>query len=183
MDSGDELAVLALVAERLDAAGFPYMVSGSVAMNYYAQPRMTRDIDIVVALEPADAGRIQSLFEADFICEAGAIREAIDRRGTFNLIHRDWVIKVDVIVRKDTPYCREELARRRRVRSRSLELSIVSPEDLVLSKLDWAKDSRSELQLGDVRNPLVSVPDLDASYLDRWAAELGVADLLAEVSA
>jgi hypothetical protein len=183
VDSGDELAVLALVAERLDAAGLPYMVSGSVAMNYYAQPRMTRDIDVVVALEPADAGQVHSLFEADFICESEVIREAIERRGMFNLIHREWVIKVDVIVRKDTPYRRQELARRRRVRMRSLELSIVSPEDLVLSKLDWARDSRSELQLGDVRNLLASVPDLDGRYLDHWAAELGVADLLASVRA
>jgi hypothetical protein len=180
VEPGDELAVLALVAERLDAAGLSYMVSGSVAMNYYAQPRMTRDIDIVVALEPAHASQIQSLFEADFICEASAICEAIARRGMFNLIHKEWVIKVDIIVRKDTPYRREELARRRRVRLRSLELSVVSPEDLVLSKLDWARESRSELQLRDVRNLLTSVPDLDGSYLDLWAAELGVTELLAE---
>ncbi len=183
VDPGDELSVLALVAERLDAAGLPYMVSGSVAMNYYAQPRMTRDIDIVVALEPPNATQIQTLFEADFICELDAIREAIDRRGMFNLIHREWVIKVDIIVRKDTPYRREEMARRRRVRLRSLELAIVSPEDLVLSKLDWARESRSELQFRDVRNIVAAVPDLDERYLERWAAELGVTGLLAEARA
>jgi len=57
----------------------------------------------------------------------------------------------------------------------------VAAEDLLLSKLYWAKDSRSELQLGDVRNLIACVPDLDWSYIDHWAAHLSVTTLLAEV--
>jgi hypothetical protein len=99
------------------------------------------------------------------------------------MIHTPTVIKVDVIVRKDTPYRRLEFDRRRTIAVDGHTIWIVSAEDLVLSKLVWAKPSRSELQLRDVRNLIGCVPDLDWSYLERWAADLNVADLLAEMRA
>jgi hypothetical protein len=157
------------------------MVSGSVATSYYAQPRMTRDIDVVVALEPADADRVATLFADEFYCDVEVIRDAARQRAMFNLIHTELVVKVDFIVRKDSAYRRTEFKRRRRVRIAGFETWIVSAEDLVLSKLVWAKPSRSELQLGDVRNLIVSVTDLDWPYLERWAADLDVLELLEEV--
>jgi hypothetical protein len=90
---------------------------------------------------------------------------------------------VDFIVRKDIPYRREEFSRRRRAEIGGHSVWIVSPEDLILSKLAWAKTSRSEMQLRDVRQLLVSGPSVDQEYLDRWAAELTVTDLLREVRA
>lgn len=177
----DEVAVLKIVAQRLDALRIPYMLSGSMAMNYYAQPRMTRDIDIVIALDPADAEPVARLFAADFVCEVDAVRDAARRRGMFNIIHCEWVVKVDFVVRKDLPYRHEEFARRRRVVVEGTEIAIVTPEDLLLSKLHWAKNSQSELQLRDARNLVASVTDLDWAYLDRWAGELTVTALLAAV--
>ena len=86
------------------------------------------------------------------------MRNAVAERGTFNLIHTALVLKVDCVVRKDSEYRREEFRRRRRVpRSTSSRCSLVAPEDLIISKLDWARESRSEVQLTDVRNLLASV--------------------------
>jgi hypothetical protein len=135
----EELEVLRTVAGRLDAADIPYMLTGSMALNYYAVPRMTRDIDLVVELGPGDADRLVQLFEHDFYVEPEAVRRAIAAQGIFNLIHDAHVIKVDCVVRKDTEYRREEFARRRRVDIAGQPLSIVAPEDLVISKLDWAR--------------------------------------------
>ncbi len=177
----DETEVLKLVAQRLDAAGIAYMVSGSMAMNYYAQPRMTRDIDIVIDLAPADAERVAALFAPDFVCEVDAVRDAARQRGMFNVIHAEWVVKVDFMVCKDVPYRREELARRRRVTIQGQEVAIVAPEDLLLSKLYWAKDTRSEMQLRDARNLIASLPGLDWTYIERWAPALSVSALLAAV--
>jgi hypothetical protein len=161
----EELAVLKLVAARLDGAGIPHMVSGSTAMNYYAEPRMTRDIDIVVELGPADVERVEALFSPDFYCDAEMVRDAVARRGMFNVIHRDAVVKVDFIVRKDTPYRQMEFSRRRSVSVDDARIWLVAAEDLVLSKLEWAKDSRSELQRRDVRNLIDCVAALDWPYL------------------
>ncbi len=103
----EQFDVLKLVADRLQHAGIAYMISGSTAMNYYAQPRLTRDIDLVVALGLEDVERVTNLFAEDFYVDADAVRQAIAQRGMFNLIHYDHVVKVDCIVRKDTPYRHE----------------------------------------------------------------------------
>ena len=132
----DELDILRIVTERLDAAGIPYMLTGSMAGNYYAVPRMTRDIDLVVELSARDEERVCALFEADFYVERDAVKAAIADRGAFNLIHEDRVVKVDCLVRKDTEYRREEFRRRRRVAVEGMRLYIVTPEDLIISKLE-----------------------------------------------
>jgi hypothetical protein len=159
------------------------MVSGSMALSFYAQPRMTRDVGIVVDLEAGDADRVAALFMGDFLCEREAVRDAVRRRTMFNIIHGESIVKVDFIVRKDSPYRREELDRRRSVDVGGARVWMVSAEDLLLSKLHWAKDSRSELQLRDARTLIACRPDLDWAYVDRWAGELSVSALLAEVRA
>ena len=178
----EELEVLRLVTGRLESARIPYMVTGSIAANYYAVPRMTRDIDLVVELSADDTDRVCALFEADFYVDRDAVRGAIAERGIFNLIHQAYVLKVDFIIRKDSDYRRAEFARRRRVTVDSQGFFIVAPEDLIISKLDWARDTRSETQLADVRNLLASIPDLDFQYLARCTDQLGLGHLYREVA-
>jgi hypothetical protein len=177
----EQLDVLKLVAERLQRAEIAYMISGSIALNYYSQPRLTRDIDIVVALKLEDAERVTNLFAADFYIDAEAVRAAIAQLGMFNIIHYDHVMKVDFIVRKDTPYRHEEFARRSAVEIDGVTMWLVTAEDLLLSKLVWTAESRSEIQLQDVRNLIRSVADLDWTYIERWGSELMVVELLREV--
>jgi hypothetical protein len=111
----EELEVLKTVARRLDEARIGYMLTGSIALNYYALPRMTRDIGVVVELGPDAAARLIQLFETDFYVDPDAVRRAIATCGMFNVIHDRFVVKVDFVVRKDSEYRREEFARRRRV--------------------------------------------------------------------
>jgi hypothetical protein len=177
----EQLDVLKLVTERLQRADIAYMISGSIALNYYAQPRLTRDIDIVVALRREDAERVINLFAEDFYIDADAVRNAIAQLGMFNIIHYDHVVKVDFIVRKDTPYRQEEFARRSAVEIDGATMWLVTAEDLLLSKLVWAAESHSEMQLQDVRNLIKSVADLDWTYIERWADALTVGEVLREV--
>lgn len=152
------------------------MLTGSVAMSYYAQPRMTRDIDIVVALHPTHAEGMSRLFGAGYYISQEAVNDAIRRGSMFNIIHLESVIKVDMIVLGKTPFDDSEFGRRLNVTLGDFETTIISREDLVLAKLLWAKDSGSELQLRDVRNLLMGA--CDKTYLQWWAAELGVKDVL-----
>jgi hypothetical protein len=176
----EELEVLTIVAGRLEAAAIAYMVTGSFAANYYAVPRMTRDIDLVVELATGDADRFCTLFESDFYLDRTAVRGAIASRGAFNLIHLAHVVKVDCIVRRDSEYRLTEFARQRRGRIEGHEIALVAPEDLIISKLDWMRETRSEVQLADVRNLLRSVPDLDRQYLEHWLNRLGLDALYRE---
>jgi hypothetical protein len=178
----EELEVLKIVTGRLDRAGLPYMVTGSMALNYYAVPRMTRDIDLVVEISPADTERLCALFQDDFYLEPETVRDCVSRAGTFNLIHTRLVVKVDMVVRRTGDYRRTEFSRRRQVSLDDHAFFIVAPEDLVISKLEWARQGRSEVQLGDVRNVLQSVAGLDRAYLERWIAHLGLELLYREVA-
>mgnify|MGYP001578637944 CR=1 FL=1 len=177
----EQLEVLKTVARRLEDAGIPYMVSCSTAMNFYAQPRMTRDIDIVIQVGERDAARVAGLFSKDFFVDEQDVKDAIRALGMFNVIHQDSVVKVDFIIRKGTPYRLMEFQRRRRVDLPGFQVMVVAPEDLLLSKLDWAKESHSELQMKDARNLVESVPDLDWDYVRYWADQLKIAGLLKEI--
>jgi len=178
----EELEVLKEVARRLEGAGIPYMITGSIAANFYTVPRMTRDIDIVVELSERDIDRFIRVFEKDYYLEPETVDRAVKAKGMFNLIQNEYVIKIDFVVRKGTPYRRTEFSRRKKVAVDDRFIYIVAPEDLILSKLAWAEDTRSEVQLTDVRNLLRSVKRLNRRYLTRWAKQLGVESLYREVA-
>jgi len=139
---------------------------------------MTRDIDLVITLDEGDVDRIMELFEGEYYVDRQAVGRAIGRRSIFKLIHNERIIKADCIILKRQPYRQEEFARRQKVTIGDFETWIVSREDLILSKLYWARESRSEMQLRDVSNLLVV--DCDQAYLRSRAEALGIGNLLEE---
>jgi len=173
-----ELLALRDLCARLDAAGIAYMLTGSLAMSFYARPRMTRDIDLVVALEATEAERLSGALGAEYHADAGAIGAAIRAGRPWNIVHLPSVVKIDLIPRKDTLYRRTEFERRRRVDLAGVNLWIASIEDLILSKLEWSRESHSEQQRRDVK--LLLEAPLDRAYLDNWAARLDLDGLLKE---
>ena len=145
----DELEILKIVGERLESVHVAFMLTGSFALGYYAKPRMTRDLDFVVALtEPRVSQRVQSL-SPDFYVDEDEARTAIKTRRMFNLMHLGSGIKIDLIVLQDSPYRQAEFARRKPIELAGVPTWIVSREDLILSKLVWAGDAHSELQMRD----------------------------------
>jgi hypothetical protein len=174
-----ELDVLGVVSDRLSVHGLAFMLTGSFALAYYATPRMTRDLDIVVALKADDVDTVVSAFTPDFYIDAGAASEAIISERMFNIMHIESGLKVDLIVRKSCEYRRVEFERRQAVRIAEIRTWIVSCEDLILSKAVWALASDSELQRRDIRLLLAENTDLD--YIRRWAPLLGVSKLVEEL--
>jgi hypothetical protein len=174
----DEIDIVRDVSARLERGGFAYMLTGSMAMNFYAQPRMTRDIDLVVALVPQNVDAIVRLFTPDYYVSREAVSDSIAHESLFNVIHQESVIKVDCIVRKDTPYRRVEFERRQRIAIEDFSTWVASKEDLIISKLWWAKDSHSDQQLRDVKNLIGA--GCDSDYIERWTKELGLTTLWEE---
>jgi hypothetical protein len=175
-----ELELLFDVTRRLEEAGLDYMLTGSMALNHYAQPRMTRDNDIVIALLLKDLEILPSVFDEEFYFSEEAARGAVLGQSSFNVIHNQSLIKVDFIVRKREDYRLAEFERRRRIEVQGHLMWIVSKEDLILSKLDWARDSQSQRQLSDVENLLATGADLN--YLQTWSQKLNLTDMLTRVS-
>jgi hypothetical protein len=175
-----ELDLLLDVARRLEEAGLGYMLTGSMALNHYAQPRMTRDIDFVIALLIQDLETLPWIFGDEFYFSPEAAREAVLNQSCFNVIHNESLIKIDFMIRKREDYRLIEFERRQRIEVAGHPLWIVSKEDLILSKLDWARESQSERQLSDVENLLATGADME--YLKTWSQKLNLTAMLTRVS-
>jgi len=175
----EELRLLRDITLRLEDAGIDYMLTGSVALNCYAQPRMTRDIDLVIAFQVSDAARIEKILGKEYYVSSHAAHEAATHQSSFNAIHQQTLIKIDFMVRKNDEYRLHEFARRVRMKIGVHHVWVVSKEDLILSKLHWAKESQSERQFADVENLVAT--GCDTEYLKTWSAALHLTDMLIRV--
>src|SRR5258705_12507435 len=144
-----------------------YMLSGSVAMSLYTLPRFTRDFDFVVHLTPDDVRYLAEHFKDGYYCDEEAIRDAILNKTMFNIIDHKSGYKADFIILKNEPYRITEFERRRLIDFSDMKIYVVSPEDLLLSKIIWVKESLSSIQFDDIRL-LSSLDNLDRQYIDRW---------------
>jgi hypothetical protein len=178
------LEVTMIVVEALEALGVPYLIGGSLASSLYGSTRATLDADILADLRPEQAEFLDGKLSQEFYLDLGAVREAIRRRGSFNAIHVETAFKIDVFVPQDRPFDRMELERRQRHEvgtSRPRSAYFASPEDIILSKLEWYRSGGevSDRQWNDILAVLrVQGEQLDRQYLQRWAEELRVPDLL-----
>lgn len=173
-----EIDVIRDITQRLEQIGTPYMLTGSIAMNFYAEPRMTRDIDIVVELGVSSLDKFFAILENDYYVPADSVHHAIRDTTLFNIIHKESVIKVDFIVRKNSEYRILEFKRRKQIHIGGTPMYIVSKEDLILSKMYWARESRSEMQKKDIVNLMQS--GYDEKYVEKWAQHLNVMDIYME---
>ena len=169
-------AFLRRVAEILDEAGVPYMLTGSLASAYYAVPRATQDLDVVIAAEEPGIERIvQGLLTAGCYVDRDAALEARRTHGQFNAIDPESGWKVDLIVRRDRPYSRTEFEQRERVTLLGVEVAVASLEDVLIAKLEWGRLGDSALQRRDVVQLLERTwEQLDQSYLKKWVTELAL---------
>lgn len=174
-----ELKTLKKVIGRLNRVSIPYMLTGSMALNFYGQPRATNDFDIVVEIQKQDVEKIVSLFEKDCYISLEAVQEAVDQESMFNIIDNESVFKIDFIVRKKDPLSLEQFSRRQMKEFSGIKLHVISPEDLILAKAHWSTESLSEMQQRDIENLMrLLSQELDFSYLEKWAKKLGFLETL-----
>lgn len=174
-------ALLREVVAALDEAGIPHMLVGSFASTAYSSPRSTQDIDIVIDPTPEALARFVGSFDSERVYVDGvAAQDALGARDQLNLIDVTTGWKVDLMILKDRSFDRSQFERRRPARTLEVDLSIATAEDTILAKLRWALLGGSDRQVADAAGVLAVQGDrLDHDYLDRWAAELGVTELLA----
>jgi hypothetical protein len=169
-------AFLKQVVEILDEAAIQYMLTGSLAAAYYAVPRATQDIDIVLETEAEGVDRlVRGLLAAGWYVDRAAAMEAWRGRGQFNTIDPESGWKADFLVRKERPYSREEFGRRQRISLLGVEVAVARLEDVVIAKLEWAQLGDSALQRRDVVQLLGRTwTRLDHGYLKLWISRLGL---------
>ena len=176
--------VAGLIADVFDRLEIPYLVGGSLASSLHGIPRATQDVDMVADLEPQHVTPFVSALETAFYVDEDMVRDAIQCRSSFNVIHLATLFKVDIFVLQRDTASQEEMARRERYELSEeprQELFLASAEDIILHKLHWFRlgGGISERQWNDVQGVLrVQNERLDFSYLRRGAECMGVEDLL-----
>ncbi|HZK81009.1 MAG TPA: hypothetical protein VFC46_08080 [Humisphaera sp.] len=174
---------LTKIVALLNRAGIPHMLAGSVACIAYSGPRNTYDVDIVIHPTLPQLDALLALLKPDeFYVSAQAAVEAFSTKTMFNVIDLETGWKADLVLLRPRPFSVEEFGRRIPATIWGVDLPIVTPEDSIISKMEWRKDSRSERQYEDALRIAQSVWDvLDIIYLRQWAAVLGISDDLEQL--
>ena len=181
----DEILDITLfVTATFERLGIPYVIGGSLASSLHGIPRATQDVDIVARLTPGDVAAVAATLAPHFYIDESAMRDAVERRASFNVIHLGTYFKADVFVARDDEASRLQLERSQRFElpgRPGSAIVVASPEDVVAQKLYWfgLGDSVSERQWADAIGVLkVAGPRLDKEYLRVIAGLLGVEAVL-----
>lgn len=183
-DEPRSMELLLMVTEILESLDIPYLIGGSVASMFHGVVRTTADVDIVADLRVEQIEPFVDRVPKDFYFDSEVILEAIRHRSSFNLVHYDSTLKIDVFIPKERPFSQSQLKRRikgRLMRNIDRKVFFASPEDTILAKLEWYEMGHhvSDRQWRDIIGVLkVQGDTLDFRYLRHWAAELKVSDLL-----
>ena len=175
------------VVQELEDLRIQYFVGGSLASSLHGIPRATQDVDIIADIAFQHIPKLVKALEAEFYIDGDMIKEAIQRRKSFNLIHYETMFKVDIFIPKLDTSAQEEMERRQQYQvsdSPQSLLYLASAEDIILNKLQWFQmgGGVSERQWNDVLGVMqIQHNKLDRSYLERAAQQRGVADLLQKV--
>jgi hypothetical protein len=180
----EPIEVTLKVTDVFEKLGLPYLIAGSLASTLYGMVRTTQDSDIVAEMRPEHVDPFVSALQDEFYIDEQMIAESIEHNSSFNIIHRETMFKVDVFIPRPRPFLQAQLDRAQR-QTFSLETKMsakfASPEDTILSKLEWYQmgGEVSDRQWRDISGVLkTQAGELDVEYLRKWAAELQVTDLL-----
>lgn len=182
MEEIDPRHLLIKIAQILERLDIPYIITGGMAVFVWGRPRYTADIDTGIELKAEKVERLveelMKLGETGYV-DAEAIKDALRTQGEFNFIDSTTGMKVDFWILKEEAFDQSRLQRRVAKEVLGEKVYFSSPEDLILIKLLWAKDSSSSRQLEDVESILaISKGEIDMDYLNQWAKKLGVQDIL-----
>ncbi len=179
--------LLSKIAKILEVLKIPYAVTGGMAVAAWGKPRYTADIDIIVELSPQKlpllSKKLLSL-DKDVYVSQEAMIEALEKKGEFNFIHPQTGLKVDFWVKggRVDIYGKLKLERKIAKKIDKQKIFFVSPEDLVLSKLIWYKESKSSRHLEDIKTVLdIQKNKLDLNYIKNWAVQQSTIKILNEI--
>jgi hypothetical protein len=168
------------VLRALERIGVPYMIAGSVAAMLYGEPRLTNDMDVVAELAPDHIEPLLAQFQTDeyYVPSPAFVRSIVANGGAFNVIHVPSASKVDLIIRRRNDFATVEFSRRRSLPfTDGFDAFVATPEDVILSKLLFYREGRSEKHLTDIAGVLrVSAGQIDESYIESWVQRLGLVD-------
>jgi len=176
--------VIEIMAKALTQAGIEYAITGSVASSLHGEPASTQGVDMIVRMTESQARSLARTLPPRFYRNEESLVEAARVGGLVNVVDMDTVFKVDLSVVPMTPFHRAVFARKRSVEFEPgrMPLEVVTPEDIILMKLVWRKDTRSQKQWHNALSVArVRGARMDWKYLFDNARVLGVEEDLVKL--
>jgi len=176
----EQYELLQKVVTAFERLGIRYLVTGSVAVMAYGEPRLTNDVDIVAIVKEKHIPGLLTEFPSDeFYIDEDMIKEAIHNHGQFNIIHPTSGLKVDVIIKRDTAFDESRFRRIRKIQpAPTFEADFSSPEDVIIKKMEFYKEGGHDKHLRDITGILkISGDAVDLKYINRWAERLDLVEI------
>jgi len=170
-----EAEIVEKVIKDLERAKIPCLVTGGFAVNVWGRIRTTHDLDVIITIAPKDVETLKKIFDTDeFYFSEEAAKDAILSKGTFNVIHHETGLKIDFWVLPDDTFSKSQLRRRVKAKFLGQPIYFISPEDLILIKLKWYKESESDRHFFDALSVYQIQKRLDKKYLLKWVEFLNL---------
>lgn len=165
------------VISRLNKYNIPYMLTGGLAVTIWGRVRSTLDIDIVLGIKKKDAGNLLNALKKDFYIDAETVEMALNQKVSFNAIDVKTNTTIDCYLVGDNEYEKKRFKRKVVKNIAGLKVNVISPEDLILIKLQWHKDSGSTRHLEDVES-ILRITKVDLRYIREWSAKQRTLEIL-----
>lgn len=185
MDKNEILSALEPLVKALDDTSIAYFIGGSIASSAYGLARATMDVDMIVNLKPFQIQSFAEMLKEEYYVDIEKIAQAVNNKSSFNILHLPTMLKIDFFILKEQPYPTKSFERRvlntLDESEDSIKVFLCSPEDIIISKLDWFRLSNetSERQWLDILGVIkVQKDNLDKKYLKHWAQQLNLLELL-----
>jgi len=174
----NQIELAKIIGDIFEKMGVEYMLVGSMASTYYGEARMTADVDMVADLEYEQVREfVKCLPESEYFVQEHVIKEAIWDQGMFNIRHKNTGYRVDVFIPKKGEFSKLELANRKKAEFSGLQIFIAAPEYIILNKLEYYKEGKSEKHLRDISTMIQYQGDrINFGLIDEWAEKLGLAE-------
>lgn len=185
MDKNEIISALEPLIKALNDTSIDYFIGGSIASSAYGLARATMDVDMILNLKPFQIQSFVKMLKEEYYVDIEMIAQAVNTKSSFNILHLPTMLKIDFFILKGQPYPIKSFERRvlntLDDSEDSIKVFLCSPEDIIISKLDWfsLSNETSERQWLDILGVIkVQKDNLDKKYLKHWAEQLNLLELL-----
>lgn len=173
------LETLDWICNKLESLHIPYMITGGSAVGFWGHIRTTMDIDMVIQMRSSQVNAFSEAIKSEAYLDAQTVKEAAKNKSMFNIIPNETLFKVDIMLLDESDdYEMQKFGRRIRMNFEGREIYVISPEDLIISKLIWSKGAgSSERQIKDCESIWkINQESIDKDYINKWIDVLNIKD-------